>query len=222
MLKKIGTYFLQGVLFTVPLAVTLYVIIALLGFIDAILPTILPFKIDIPGLGLVILLVMITVIGFLGNTVIATPINYWFKRLLNKAPVIKSIYTSIMDFTEAIVGGKKKKFSKPVLVKLSPDVEKPGFITQSDLSNWGIEEEKVMVYLPHSYGFTGNIFIVPKKKRDTVKSKASRNDENYFERWSSRISIGTVIDAQKSNFRLSLSTGAPYNGFCLGVYWNIG
>jgi len=139
MLKKIGTYFLQGVLFTVPLAVTLYVIIALLGFIDAILPTILPFKIDIPGLGLVILLVMITVIGFLGNTVIATPINYWFKRLLNKAPVIKSIYTSIMDFTEAIVGGKKKKFSKPVLVKLSPDVEKPGFITQSDLSNWGIE-----------------------------------------------------------------------------------
>ena len=171
MLKKIGTYFLQGVLFTVPLAVTLYVIIALLGFIDAILPTILPFKIDIPGLGLVILLVMITVIGFLGNTVIATPINYWFKRLLNKAPVIKSIYTSIMDFTEAIVGGKKKKFSKPVLVKLSPDVEKPGFITQSDLSNWGIEEEKVMVYLPNSYGFTGNIFIVPKKNVTPLKVK---------------------------------------------------
>ena len=112
MLKKIGTYFLRGVLFTVPLAVTLYVIFALLGFIDAILPTILPFKIDIPGLGLVILVVMITVIGFLGNTVVAKPINYWFKRLLNKAPVIKSIYTSIMDFTEAILGGKKKKFSR--------------------------------------------------------------------------------------------------------------
>jgi uncharacterized membrane protein len=173
MFKKIGTYFLQGVLFTVPLAVTLYVIFALLGFIDDILPTILPFKIDIPGLGLVILLVMITVIGFLGNTVIANPINYWFKRLLNKAPVIKSIYTSIMDFTEAIVGGKKKKFSKPVLVKLSPDVEKPGFITQSDLSSWGIGEEKVMVYLPHSYGFTGNIFIVPKKNVSPLKVKSA-------------------------------------------------
>ncbi len=173
MLKKIGTYFLQGVLFTVPLAVTLYVIFALLGFIDAILPTILPFKIDIPGLGLVILVIMITVIGFLGNTVIANPINYWFKRLLNRAPVIKSIYTSIMDFTEAIVGGKKKKFSKPVLVKLSQDVEKPGFITQSDLSSWGIGEEKVMVYLPHSYGFTGNIFIVPKKNVSPLKVKSA-------------------------------------------------
>ena len=164
---------MQGVLFTVPLAVTLYVIFALLGFIDDILPTILPFKIDIPGLGLVILLVMITVIGFLGNTVIANPINYWFKRLLNKAPVIKSIYTSIMDFTEAIVGGKKNKFSKPVLVKLSPDVEKPGFITQSDLSSWGIGKEKVMVYLPHSYGFTGNIFIVPKKNVSPLKVKSA-------------------------------------------------
>jgi len=173
MLKKIGSYFLQGVLLTVPLAVTLYVIFALLGFIDDILPTILPFEIDIPGLGLVILLILITVIGFLGNTVIASPFKYWFKRLLNKAPVIKSIYTSIMDFTEALVGGKKKKFSKPVLVRLSPDVEKPGFITQSDLSSWGIEEEKVMVYLPHSYGFTGNIFIVPRKNVTPLKVKSA-------------------------------------------------
>lgn len=173
MIKKIGSYFLQGVLLTVPIAVTLYVIFALLGFIDDILPTILPFEIDIPGLGLVILVIVITVIGFLGNTVIANPINYWFKRLLNKAPVIKTIYNSIMDFTEAIVGGKKKKFSKPVLVKLSPDVEKPGFITQSDLTTWGIEEGKVMVYLPHSYGFTGNIFIVPRKNVTPLKVKPS-------------------------------------------------
>lgn len=173
MLKRIGTYFLQGVLFTVPLAVTLYVIVALLGFIDDILPTILPFDIDIPGLGLLILVIVLVVIGFLGNTVIATPINFWFKRLLDKAPVIKSIYTSIMDFTEAIVGGKKKKFSQPVLVKLSPDVEKPGFITQSDLKSWGVSEEKVMVYLPHSYGFTGNIFIVPKKNVTPLKVKSA-------------------------------------------------
>ncbi len=173
MFKKLGTYFLQGVLFTVPLAVTLYVIFALLGFIDDILPTLFPFDIKIPGLGLLILVITITLIGFLGNTVIARPINYWFKRLLDKAPVIKSIYTSIMDFTEAIVGGKKKKFSQPVLVKLSPDVEKPGFITQSDLYSWGIEGEKVMVYLPHSYGFTGNIFIVPKKNVVPLKVKSA-------------------------------------------------
>lgn len=173
MFKKIGFYFLQGVLFTVPIAVTLYVIVALLGFIDDILPTILPFEIKIPGFGLAILVVAITVIGFLGNTVVASPINYWFNRLLKKAPLVNTIYSAIMDFTEAVVGGKKKKFSQPVLVKLSPDVEKPGFITQSDLTNWGIEEEKVMVYLPHSYGFTGNIFIVPKKNVTPLNVKAS-------------------------------------------------
>ena len=36
-----------------------------------------------------------------------------------------------------------------------------GFITQKDLSNLGIEKGKVAVYLPHSYNFSGNLFIVP-------------------------------------------------------------
>lgn len=173
MFKKFGSYFLQGVLLTVPISATLYVIIALLGFIDDILPTVLPFEFDIPGLGLLILVAALTVIGFLGNTVVAAPINYWFSRLLNKAPLIKTIYTALLDFTEALVGGKKKKFSQPVLVKLSEHIEKPGFITQSDLSSWGISDDKVMVYLPHSYGFTGNIFIVPKEHVTPLNVKSS-------------------------------------------------
>lgn len=162
MIKRIIYFFLQGLLFTVPLAATLYVIIALLAFIDRLLPQIIPFEIDFPGLGLLILFGVITLVGMLGNTVIARPINSWFNKLLNKAPFIKTIYTAILDLTEALVGGKKKKFSQPVLVRLSDVVEKPGFVTKDDLSSWGVSKEKVMVYLPHSYGFTGNIFIVPK------------------------------------------------------------
>lgn len=173
MIKRIVSYFLQGVLFTVPLAVTVYVILALLTFIDDLLPTLLPLKMKIPGVGLLILLTLLTLIGFLGNTVIAAPINNWFKKFLNKAPFIKTIYTALLDFTEAIVGGKKKKFTQPVLVQLSETIEKPGFITQDDLSQWGISEEKVMVYLPHSYGFTGNVFIVPRKNVKPLDAKSS-------------------------------------------------
>lgn len=173
MFKKLGTFFLQGVLFTVPIAVTIYVIFALLGFIDDILPTLLPVEIRIPGLGLLILVVAITAIGFLGNTVVATPINYWFNRLLDKAPVIKMIYGAIVDFTEAIVGGKKSKFSQPVRVKFNDSIERLGFITQDELSGLDIESDKVLVYFPHSYGFTGNICIVPKSNVTRLNIKSA-------------------------------------------------
>lgn len=172
-MRRILYYFLQGLLFTVPIALTLYVIVTLLAFIDDLLPQVLPIDIKIPGLGLIILFSVITIIGILGNTVVARPINRWFNKLLTKAPLIKTIYMAIVDLTEVIVGGKKKKYTQPVLIKLSDVVEKPGFVTKEDLTSWGVSEEKIMVYLPHSYGFTGNVFIVPKKNVTPLKVKSA-------------------------------------------------
>ncbi|NJK97636.1 MAG: DUF502 domain-containing protein [Bacteroidales bacterium] len=62
---------------------------------------------------------------------------------------------------EAFVG-KEKKFNQPVLVKVNTisELEKLGFITESDLSDLGIKD-KVAVYFPHSYNFSGELFIVP-------------------------------------------------------------
>jgi uncharacterized membrane protein len=58
--------------------------------------------------------------------------------------------------------GKEKKFNQPVLVKVNTvsELEKVGFLTQEDLSNIGIKD-KVAVYFPHSYNFSGEMFIVP-------------------------------------------------------------
>jgi uncharacterized membrane protein len=187
-MRRIVYFFLQGLLFTVPLAVTVYVIFALLAFIDQLLTQVLPIEYDIPGLGILILFLSITTIGVLGNTIIAEPINNWFNKLLNKAPLIKTIYSAILDLTEALVGGKKKKFSQPVLVKLSDVVEKPGFVTKEDLSSWGVGNDKVVVYLPHSYGFTGNIFVVPKKNVTPLKVKSSEMMKTILS--------GGVADAQ--------------------------
>jgi uncharacterized membrane protein len=60
--------------------------------------------------------------------------------------------------------GKKKKFNQPVLVTINRDtnLQRLGYITQSDLTNLGIYD-KVAVYLPHSYNISGNLFIVPKE-----------------------------------------------------------
>jgi len=72
------------------------------------------------------------------------------------------IYSSIRDLLSAFVG-KEKKFNNPVLVKVNhlSNLEKLGFLTQDDLSHLGVEGKKVAVYFPHSYNFSGELFIVP-------------------------------------------------------------
>lgn len=163
-MKKLARYFLQGLALIAPLAITIYAIIVAFEFIDGLLIQYLTDAIGfrIPGLGLILILFTITLIGVLGSSILFKPIIHWIDTIISKAPLVKIIYTSIKDFMSAFVG-KDKKFTEPVLVVVNKDsnLEKIGFVTQHDLTNLGISSDKVAVYLPHSYNFTGNLFIVP-------------------------------------------------------------
>ncbi len=163
-MAKIVRFFLQGLILIAPLAITIYALVMLFEFVDGLLIVALTnlTGIKIPGLGLVIILVTITLIGYLGGTILFKPILNSLDKIISQAPLVKIIYTSIKDFMSAFVG-KDKKFTEPVLVQINKDAElyKLGFITQHDLTKLGIEKGKVAVYLPHSYNFSGNLFVVP-------------------------------------------------------------
>ena len=162
-MNKLIRYFLQGLLLISPVAITIYAIVVTLEFIDGLLlqhlADIIGFK--IPGLGLIIILTFITLIGIIGSSILFTPLLKWIDRVISQAPLVKIIYTSIKDFMSAFVG-KEKKFTEPVLVKVNvnSDLEMLGFITQHDLTALGISLEKVAVYIPYSYTFSGNLYIV--------------------------------------------------------------
>ena len=163
-MNKLIRYFLQGLLLISPLAITIYAIYVSFEFIDGLLiqylTDLIGFK--IPGLGLIIILTFITLIGIIGSSILLEPLLNSLDKIISQAPLVKIIYTSIKDFMSAFVG-KDKKFTEPVLVRLSHDfdLERLGFITQHDLTGLGISAEKVAVYLPHSYTFSGNLVIVP-------------------------------------------------------------
>ena len=162
--SRLLNYFFQGLLFIAPITVTIWAIVKLFFYINGLLQGYVDeiIGIYIPGLGLIILLLIITLIGFLGSTIIFQPIINYFDKLLAKAPLIKIVYTAVKDLVSAFVG-KKKRFNQPVLVKISNNtaLEKIGFVTNNDLSIIGQSNEKVAVYLPHSYAWSGNLFIVP-------------------------------------------------------------
>jgi uncharacterized membrane protein len=162
--RKLGGYLLQGIFVTAPIGVTAYIIYAVFTFLDGLLRRFLDplLGVHIPGIGLLSIIVLITLLGYLTQTIVFRPVRKTVMRLMNKAPLLKVIYSAIRDLLSAFVG-KEKKFTEPVLVLIHPpsNLEKLGFVTQTDLAILGIRVKKVAVYFPHSYNFSGELFIVP-------------------------------------------------------------
>jgi uncharacterized membrane protein len=169
-MKKLMKYFLQGLLYIAPFSITVYIIYALFNFIDNLLEKSLLkiLNVDIPGLGLLIIVIIIILVGIIGHTIIARPFKVLFNRFLDNMPFLKVIYSALNDLFSAFVG-KERKFTKPVLVLVNPvsNLEKLGFLTEEDLSRLN-ETGKVAVYFPHSYNFSGELYIVPKENIKSI------------------------------------------------------
>jgi uncharacterized membrane protein len=165
-MKRMLSYFFKGLLFVLPLTLTIYILYASIRFLDGLL------NFEVPGLGIIVVLAGLTLLGYLFTHVIPNPLLQLMENGISRMPLIKLIYSSIKDLTEAFVGDKKR-FNQPVMVEMSNSgIHKIGFITETDLSKLDIEG-MVAVYFPHSYNFSGNLFIVPADKVKKLNAGSS-------------------------------------------------
>jgi len=169
-MKRIFTYFLQGLLLSGPLAVTIYAVVITFNFVDRLVRDPLKeyYQFDMPGIGIVVLFISLTILGLVGSTIIAKPFQFFFKRLLKRTPLLNFIYTSLNDLFTAFVG-KEKKFNVPVKVCINQEnnLWKLGFVTEKNLSEFGLEE-MVAVYFPFSYNISGELYLVPQSSVQTI------------------------------------------------------
>jgi uncharacterized membrane protein len=169
------SYFLQGLLLLAPVVLTIWSIFYLFNYIDTGINDLFEqmFKFKFPGLGVLAMFVLITVTGVIGSQVFAQPLLDLMDRVLERTPLVKDIYSSLRDFVSAFLSNKKK-FTKPVLVEFmkGSGVYRMGFITQEDLSEIHIKD-KVAVYIPHSYNFSGNMYIINKDQVQHLKGLKS-------------------------------------------------
>ena len=186
--KFLLNYFFRGLLLLVPITIIGWALWQGLVFLDGLIPT------DIPGLGLLLLLAIVTFAGWLGSTLMFHPIVEIGEELLQRIPFLKTMYGAVKDLVEALVGNKRK-FTRPVLIRLGEgmDVHRLGFITQDDLSHLGIGPDRVAVYMPHAFNWSGNLVIVPIKNITPLHTRAadvmkfvvsggvSQVDEEYVE-----------------------------------------
>ena len=164
-MKTLISYMLRGLLLLAPIYVTVYIFFKLVIIVDDSVNEFMEnlFGFHIRLLGIVVLLFLITLMGFLSSTLLFRPLFIMFEHAIARAPLVNIIYTSLKDFVSAFVSDKKK-FNQPVVVNINgnPHFQKLGFITREDLGIIGLKG-KVAVYLPHSYNFSGNLFVVDSK-----------------------------------------------------------
>ena len=125
MFAKIKNYLLTGILVSAPVFITFWIVISLVNLFDKLITPIIPYYInpnyylprDVPGLGLVILLVLLISIGFLTANFFG---RFLFKKtdqIINKIPFIKVFYKTIKQIIETIFKDNSKAFRDVVLLE---------------------------------------------------------------------------------------------------------
>lgn len=116
---------------------------------------------SVPGLGFVVTIAVITLIGFLASTILATSILSSVDAVVNRLPVVRLLYSSTKDLLNAFVG-EHRRFDSPVVVPAGPPgaAKALGFITQRSLATLGLADY-VTVYLPFSYSLSGRLLLFP-------------------------------------------------------------
>ena len=157
-MKRLSQYFLRGLLFLVPLVVTIYVIYWVFVRIDGVL------NFPVPGLGFIVTIVFITLFGFAASNFLTRNIVGLVDKIFARLPLVKMIYTAIKDLVNAFVGDKKS-FNRPVQVVINKEsnLRVIGFATRDSLDSIGISDS-MAVYLPQSYNFAGNLIIVDREQ----------------------------------------------------------
>ncbi len=112
-LARIRNYFITGVVVLIPIGITLYLTLFIVKISSAILPKeinpnyYLPY--NIPGLEILISVIIITIIGWLSLSFLGKKLFDFFENILNKIPILRTIYSAVGQLTETFTSSKGDK-----------------------------------------------------------------------------------------------------------------
>lgn len=164
LISRLRPAFLAGLLVTVPLAVTLWVLWTLAAIIDS-LPLII-FEETVPGVGIVLTLTLVLLVGYTVRNQAGRQIVSFYESLLQRVPVASSVYNGVKQVVEAAVSRGADSVEAVVLVQWPrPGIWSIAFRTGRA---WAQPEEgprMVSVFLPSTPNpTTGFYFILPENE----------------------------------------------------------
>lgn len=168
MLKKLLKFFVNGVLTIVPIGLVIYVVVQVFNFLDSLLGNYLRKELRVgdyvPGLGLLLTIILITLVGWLMTYWFSARIVLYFETLLQKIPFVKTLYKMIKETIQSFLG-EKRSFSKVALVTFPNNPMKMiGFVTSENLAVLGDSlQDHIAIYVPQTFQLAGMTVLVPKE-----------------------------------------------------------
>ena len=122
---RLRTYFLTGLVLVAPLALTIYFVRSMIGWVDGWIKPYMPTNLNpdtylpfaIPGIGLLVALFLITMIGFLTANFVGRKIVQYGERLLARTPVVRGIYSSLKQVFETVFSDKSQSFKSVAIIE---------------------------------------------------------------------------------------------------------
>lgn len=166
-LKKI---FLTGIAVIIPVGLTLYILVFIIGMMDGLLKLVPQkyhstalFGFHIPGLGIIVTILLIFVCGLMAQSILGNRIVLFGEGLLDKIPFVRSIHMAIKKIVDSMVFYRNRGFKKVVLVEfprrgtyaLAFMTGIPGEVIQQKTG-----QRCVSVYVPTTPNPTSGYFII--------------------------------------------------------------
>ena len=169
---RIRNYFFTGAVVLIPIAITIYLTLIIVKISSNILPQeINPnhyLPVDIPGLEIIISFFIITFIGWLSLSFLGKKILELVNNLLNKIPILRTIYSTIGQMTESFTSSNEQSTKSVVLIEYPrKGVWAVAFATKENkgIIKQAIKEDIVNVFVPTTPNPTsGFLLMVPKKE----------------------------------------------------------
>ncbi|WP_238368919.1 DUF502 domain-containing protein [Heliomarina baculiformis] len=125
---RIGTLrasFLTGLVIIAPVGLTIWLIWTVIGWIDGVVLPLVPHDlrpeqyigINLRGVGVIIFLVFTTFIGFVGRGLIGRSLIRWGESIVDRMPVVRSVYSGIKQISETVFAQSERSFEKACLIQ---------------------------------------------------------------------------------------------------------
>ena len=194
-------YLITGLLVLVPLVITIWVLKSLIGIMDQSL-LLLPeewhphtlFGREIPGFGVIVTFVIVITTGVIATNFFGMQLILLWEKLLNRLPVVKSIYSSVKQVSDTLFSDSGNAFRKAVLVQFPREgAWTIAFLTGTpggDVANH-LHGEYVSIFVPTTPNPTGGYFLMM-PKADVIELDMSVDEALKY-----IISMGVVAPANK-------------------------
>jgi uncharacterized membrane protein len=170
-MARLRAYFIAGILITAPISITFYIAWIIVSFVDGqvarVLPqvynpnTYLPFS--IPGLGIVIVLVSLTMIGWITAGLLGRMFIRISEAVLARMPVVRSVYSAVKQIFETILAERATTFRQVVLIQFPRlGLWRYAFVTTSapEVTQRVTPGGLISVYIPNTPNATAGFLVM--------------------------------------------------------------